>query len=587
MSTNLLIAIIALLAGLSLVVSIAVLYSARKEKRAAREHELNLDEDEGMLGGGSVGTTERLNGKPAIRLGQLLADKSRTVVSTVMQACLVYGPSGSGKTSSLLVENIVAWPSEAFMCVSTTKAELAQVTARARAAKPGETVVFDPSNLLESMEAGSTGSPDYDFARECVQTWTPIVACTGWDASLEVAEALIAATKKSEKEQSDFWETQVKVLLAVAMMIQRNERRVPGSLQGADRWVMDLSQQASKSKADSADEVVDTAIEQLKTMIDAHARMEVNGSQPERDAHLEHEYTAALEQIEKVSHTLTADDTAAGIIGNVTSVMVDFSRIGTVYRTHWADDSVIDIAALVRTPGATIYSVSGKQPMRAVVTAFIGEVVKQLQAHANTHRNQALPIPALLCLDELVNSSPHPQLGYWLSEVFRQNKIKALLATQTPTQLRGTYGKEESSVIEDNVSELVVLGGAKDTDYLEWVSKIAGDKVMMVKTRSETVTSSESFEGTASLLASSRSKSKAKGWSEQRVERKMVSPARLFNMPLGQGLVLMPRMGVAHVSLSPFDQDDAIVKACEGHEKAIRHVQTRVKKTGWKSDEPV
>ena len=272
---------------------------------------------------------------------------------------------------------------------------------------------------------------------------------------------------------------------------------------------MNLTQQSSKSKAEKDEEAVATALDQLKAMIDGHARMEVNGSQPERDAHLEREYTAALEQIEKVSHTLSADDTAAGIIGNVTAVMLDFSRLGTVFRTHWADNSVIDIAALVRMPGATIYSITGLPHMRAVTTAFIGEVVKQLQAYANTHRKQALPVPALLCLDELVNASPHPQLGYWLSEVFRQSRIKALIATQTPTQMSGTYGKEESSVIEDNVSELVVLGGAKDTDYLEWVSKIAGDKVMMVKTRSETVTSTESFEGTASLMASSRSKSKA------------------------------------------------------------------------------
>lgn len=127
-----------------------------------RLFEEQLAKDRALLTEAGIDTTETLDaGQPALRLGELLADlhrgEARVVVSTVNMASICFGPTGSGKTTLVFIENIVAWPSDSFVFVSTLKSDLAESTILARESFGGRAAVFDPGELIKTMQAGSAG----------------------------------------------------------------------------------------------------------------------------------------------------------------------------------------------------------------------------------------------------------------------------------------------------------------------------------------------------------------------------------------------------------------------------------------------
>lgn len=641
-----------LLIGLAVLAAVAGLIwwlvEKYNKKRRLLDSELNLSEAKPMLDGEQIDTIEKLGpGKPALRFGHLMADPKRSFASTSYTAAAVFGPSGSGKTTQVFHENIVAWPAEAFLLASTTKDELACDTIRARLQGGGPCFVFDPENLLAEQKQGAAGDAGFELALKRVKSWTPIAACTSWPASLDVAAALIAATQKSEKESNDFWHTQVVVLIATAMMIQRNEKRgtklpggipdpVLGSMQGADRWITSVVKRAKNAdKNDSSEakagDVVATIADDLDTLVDAHRSeatacrlraeqhsrtgsavqepaeedddwddlptvagasfsatdvpsLDVNEAQRSADEHerIAEEYIAGREQLQKVAETLTASDTAAGIVGNITIITVAFSRVPAVYKIAWDDENVIDIREAVGTPAATIYNITGDPAVRPVCTAFLGEVVKQLRQFARRHRGNELPVPALLALDEYVNATPHPELNFWLSEVVRKSHIKMLVATQERSDLHAAYGKETATSIEGNFNEIVVLGGSKDDDLAEWVSKKAGEEEVWVNVRSHSKSTSKNYEKN-NVFPSSTGTSESDSDAPQRVERKRISTARLFGLPERQGIALVPRKGVAHVRFVRWYENELVRAACAGDPEALRAVRSAVKVTGFKA----
>lgn len=621
------------------------------KKRRLRADELNLSEAKPMLDAEQIDTVEKLApGNPALRFGHLMADPKRSFASTGFTAAAVFGPSGSGKTSQVFHENIVAWPAEAFLLASTTKDELACDTIRARLQGGGPCFVFDPENLLAEQKQGSAGDVGFELALKHVKSWTPIAACTSWPAAMDIAAALIAATQKSEKESNEFWHTQVVVLIATAMLIQRNEKlgtKLPGgvpdpvlgSIQGADQWIISVVERAKNADKSESSEVtvgavVETIADDLDSLVDAHrsearacrlrAEQQRTGSSPQQPAQedddwddlppaagasfsatgaplldvneaqrnaeeherIAEEYVAGREQLQKVASTLTASDTAAGIVGNITIITVAFSRVPSVYKIAWNDENVIDICEAVRTPAATIYNITGDPAVRPVCTAFLGEVVKQLRQFARKHRRSELPVPALLALDEYVNATPHPLLNFWLSEVVRKSHIKMLVATQERSDLHAAYGKDTATSIEGNFNEIVVLGGSKDDELAEWVSRKAGEEEVWVNVRSYSKSTSKNYEKNG-VLVSSTGKSDSYSDAPQRVERKRISTARLFGLPERQGIALVPRKGVAHVGFVRWYENELVRAACAGDPAALRAVRSAVKVTGFKAPEAI
>lgn len=569
-----------------------------KKQRTEKERlfEGQLAKDRALLTEAGIDTTESLDAEqPALRLGELLADlhrgDARVVVSTVNMASICFGPTGSGKTTLLYIENIIAWPSDSFAFVSTLKSDLAESTILARESFGGRAAVFDPGDLIKTMKAGSAGERAFDTVEARLGTWTPVIACTDWPHAVDVAGALIAGADTSSAKQSNagFWETQVQVLLATAMLLQRLEGpspEYPGTLRGAHQWINDLKKRAAADE-DPDEEVIALASADLQDLIQKHSILAKSSdkSLQARGKNAEAAYESALEMLTSVEETMTASDTAAGIIGNVTTVMLAFSRVPVVYRAAWNDQNVINIRKYVRNLGGTIYSIARTPDVRPVITAFVGAVVDELERFANEHRRQQLPTPALLALDELTNSTPHPKLDLWLSATFRQARIKALLAMQDRAQLIAEYGEHKEKVIEDNTHEMILLGGSKDAALYEWASKVAGKEEVFIETRTVTKSTTKNYKHFGSLMASSRNESVSEALGDQRIERQLVSEARLFSMPEQHALVLIPRRGAAHVALTPSYKDDAVLAACAGDRNAIQHVQRRINRTGWESPE--
>lgn len=351
----------------SAVVAIAWWRGKKQRTKGERLFDEQLSKDRALLTKAGIDTTESLEaGRPALRLGELLADlykgNARIVASTVNMASICFGPSGSGKTTLMFVENIVAWPSDSFAFVSTLKSDLAESTILAREAFGGKTAVFDPGELIQTMKAGSAGEKAFDTVKARLGTWTPVIACTDWPHAVDVAGALIAGADTSSAKQSNagFWETQVQVLIATAMLLQRLEGPCPGypgTLRGAHQWINRLKKRAAADKGkDSDEEVVALASEDLQDLIEKHNHLAESSNKDiqKRGKEAAAAYESALEMLTSVEETMTASDTAAGIIGNVTTIMLAFSRVPSVYRAEWNDKNVINVREYVRSCGSTI-----------------------------------------------------------------------------------------------------------------------------------------------------------------------------------------------------------------------------------------
>lgn len=95
-------------------------------------------------------------------------------------------------------------------------------------------------------------------------------------------------------------------------------------------------------------------------------------------------------------------------------------------------------------------------------------------------RGRQLPLgvcePRLgLFLDELPNIAPLSSLGRHLSQGSSQGVNVAFWSSQTFGQLVARFGEHEASTIWSLTRYTVLFGGGKEADWLEKVSRLAGD----------------------------------------------------------------------------------------------------------------
>jgi len=133
-----------------------------------------------------------------------------------------------------------------------------------------------------------------------------------------------------------------------------------------------------------------------------------------------------------------------------------------------------DVAELLRTR-ATVYLLGAEETHAApLVTALTGHIAREARRIAARHPAGRLDPPLTLALDEAALISPVP-LDSWTADMGGRG-VTILAAFQSRAQLIARWGATGAAIILNNTAAVMVFGGTKDRDDLDYWSTLAGDR---------------------------------------------------------------------------------------------------------------
>jgi type IV secretory pathway TraG/TraD family ATPase VirD4 len=341
-------------------------------------------------------------------------------------ALVVFGPTQSGKSAGIAIPNILEWSGPAI--VVSIKPDLLDATISARADR-GEVLVFDPFALWNRPS----------------HTWSPLASSRGWNQALETAQRIASAGEidTSTVKGGGFWSQAAEQRLAPLFYAAARTGRGMGDVvrwtygQGGaelDRIMHELVEQSP-----SADERAD--------------------AQHANDAHL------AFSQL--------AGETRGSIEGTA-QILLSAYRSPTVVRS--ADGSEITGGRLLEAAN-TVYLISDSRRsklLRPILIALLSELLDHAYETANGSPGRRLPTPLLVCLDELGNAVPLPNLAEIASTAASHN-IQLISIFHDIAQARERYGQQALTAINNHRARML-LSGVADIETLRYYSDLVGDE---------------------------------------------------------------------------------------------------------------
>ncbi|MFC5210784.1 type IV secretory system conjugative DNA transfer family protein [Pseudonocardia sulfidoxydans] len=181
----------------------------------------------------------------------------------------------------------------------------------------------------------------------------------------------------------------------------------------------------------------------------------------------------------------------------------------------------LDVDELLATNG-TVYLLGGEEAQVApLVCALTGHIARQARRTAATRPGGRLDPPLRLALDEAALICPVP-LESWTADMGGCG-VNIICAFQSRAQLLARYGTHDAATILNNSGSIMVFGGTRDRDDLQFWSTLTGE-------RDEPADTVDAARHTTA-----------------RATRKtaVLSPAQIANLPAGRVLVI--RRGIAPV----------------------------------------
>ena len=133
-----------------------------------------------------------------------------------------------------------------------------------------------------------------------------------------------------------------------------------------------------------------------------------------------------------------------------------------------------DVAKLLRTR-ATVYLLGAEETHAApLVTALTGHIAREARRIAARHPTGRLDPPLTLALDEAALISPVP-LDSWTADMGGRG-VTILAAFQSRAQLIARWGTTGAAIILNNTAAVMVFGGTRDRDDLDYWATLAGDR---------------------------------------------------------------------------------------------------------------
>ncbi|HEY2652921.1 MAG TPA: type IV secretory system conjugative DNA transfer family protein [Solirubrobacteraceae bacterium] len=399
-------------------------------------------------------------------------------------ALVVFGPPQSGKSAGLAVGALLEWEGPAI--ASSIKTDLLQATV-ARRRMLGRVFVFDPFGL--------SGEP--------TDTWSPLRGATSFDGALEVAHRLASAGEIDQRsvESGEFWTVAAEQRLAPLLYAAACTGRGVAALV---RWAY----------GQGGHELLD-ALQGLVRGAGSEARR--------NDAQAAYDAAAAF--------AAQPERTRGSIEGTVQALLRVY-RSGRVQRSAASSD--ITPAGLL-DGNNTLYLVGDAKAsrlLRPIFLALLGELIDHAYSEANFNGGR-LRTPLLLCLDELGNVAPVPNLAEIASTAPSHN-IQLVSVFHDVAQSRARYGRHAETVINSHRARML-LPGLADLETLRYFSGLVGDQ-----------------------LARDHSRTTGPGYetrSENPARRPLAPPEQLRQLPDGHALLVYGRLPPAIIRLRMWFED--------------------------------
>jgi type IV secretion system protein VirD4 len=357
---------------------------------------------------------------------------SRLLRTEERHAVVVFGPPQSGKSAGLAIGALLEWDGPAI--ASSIKTDVLHATIRRRR-KLGRAFVFDP----------------FGISGELVSTWSPLDAAETFDGALEVAHAIAAAGEIDQRsvESGEFWTVAAEQRLAPLLYAAA---RTGKGIAALVRWGYGQGEQ----------ELNDGLHRLLRT-----ARSEGE----RRDVRAAYDAVAAF--------AAQPDRTRGSVEGTVQALLRAY-RSERVQRS--AQTSEITPEALLKGSN-TVYLVGDAKASRAlrpIFLALLGQLIDHSYQQANRNGGKLRP-PLLLCLDELGNVAPLPNLSEIASTAPSHN-IQLVSVFHDLAQARARYGRHAETVINSHRARML-LPGVADLNTLRYFSSLVGDQLARDATR--------------------------------------------------------------------------------------------------------
>ena len=348
-------------------------------------------------------------------------------------ALVVFGPTQSGKSAGIAIPNILEWQGPAI--VVSIKPDLLDATITARSQR-GEVLVFDPFALWDQPS----------------HSWSPLASARTWNGALETAQRIASAGEidTGSVKGGSFWSQAAEQRLAPLLYPAARTRRGIGDVV---QWVYGQG-------GAELDRLMHQLIDQSR------GPSERADAQQAYDAH--------------VAFTQLAGETRGSIEGTA-QILLSAYRSPTVVRS--AEGNQITAQRLL--DGAnTVYVISDSRRsklLRPILIGLLTELLDGAYETANDSPHRRLALPLLVCLDELGNAVPLPNLAEIASTAASHN-IQLISIFHDIAQARTRYRDQALTVINNHRARLL-LSGVADTETLRYFSELVGDEE--VKDRSD------------------------------------------------------------------------------------------------------
>ena len=320
-------------------------------------------------------------------------------------------------------------------------------------------------------------------------TFDPLTGCTDPVVATERATDMIAATARAGSGDREFWDAQGRRVLAALL-----HAAALGGRQMRDvlAWVAD-PELAQREVPRLLRRVADRAFEQ-----DALQFLNTN----------DRTRTSITSTIMPALGWLTSPAAAAAA-----DPMGSFPFAGS--------GGGFDVADLLRLR-ATVFLLGAEETQAApLVCALTGHIAREARRLAALQPGGRLDPPLTLVLDEAALVSPVP-LDSWTADMGGRG-VTILAAFQSRAQLLARWGEHATATILNNTSAVMVFGGTRDRDDLQFWSTLTGE-------RDEKILTTDVHGRVASRTV-------------RRVP--VLAPAQIANLPGGK--VLLIRRGLAPI----------------------------------------
>ncbi|MFC4950778.1 type IV secretory system conjugative DNA transfer family protein [Pseudonocardia sp. GCM10023141] len=334
--------------------------------------------------------------------------------SPIEDVVIILGGPRTGK-SGWMAGRILDAPGAVL--VTSTRTDLYKLCAPLRA-KRGPVYVFNAVGL-----AGMDSTITFD----------PLTGCADPVTAGERATDMIAATSKGGGGDREFWEAQARRVLAAllhaAALGDKTMRDVLG-------WVADPEKAASEvSKCLRRSRVA--AFEQdIKQFLSTNERTQTSIT------------STVMPALAWLTHPAAA---AAGEPGNG-----------------------FDVAQLLSSR-ATMFLLGAEESQAApLVCALTGHIAREARRLAAQAPGGRLDPPLTLCLDEAALVSPVP-LESWTADMGGRG-VAILVAIQSRAQFLARWGEHNTATILNNSGSIMVFGGTRDREDLQFWSTLTGER---------------------------------------------------------------------------------------------------------------